>query len=63
MSPSFIKGVDENFSHNKVILDKFHVMKAVNKNVDQVRRNEQSDNKELKRTRYQDISELKTGII
>ena len=52
MSPAFIKGVAENFSQAKVTFDKFHVMKAVNKAVDQVRRNEQSDNKELKKTRY-----------
>jgi transposase len=52
MSPAFIKGAADNFSQAKVTFDKFHVMKAVNKAVDQVRRNEQSDNKELKRTRY-----------
>jgi len=52
MSPAFIKGTADNFSQAKVTFDKFHVMKAVNKAVDQIRRNEQSDNKELKKTRY-----------
>jgi len=52
MSPAFIKSSADNFSQAKVTFDKFHVMKAVNKAVDQVRRNEQSDKKELKRTRY-----------
>ena len=52
MSPAFIKGAADNFFQAKVTFDKFHVMKAVNKAVDQVRRNEQSDNKELKKTRY-----------
>jgi transposase len=52
MSPAFIKGSRENLSEAKITFDKFHVMKAVNEAVDEVRRNEQSSNKELKKTRY-----------
>jgi transposase len=52
MSPAFIKGSKENFPNGKITFDKFHVMKKVNEAVDQVRRDEQSNNKHLKKTRY-----------
>lgn len=52
MSPAFIKGSKENFPKAKITFDKFHVMKIVNKAVDQVRREEQANNNLLKRTRY-----------
>jgi transposase len=52
MSPAFIKGVEENFPHAAITFDKFHVMKLVNEAVDQVRRQEQLDNKYLNSTRY-----------
>jgi transposase len=52
MSPAFIKGSKENFPKAKITFGKFHVMKIVNKAVDQVRREEQANNNLLKRTRY-----------
>ena len=52
MSPAFIKGVEENFPQAAITFDKFHVMKIVNEAVDQVRRQEQIENKYLKNTRY-----------
>ena len=54
MSPAFIKGSKENFPKAKITFDKFHVMKIVNKAVDQVRREEQFNNPNdlLKKTRY-----------
>ena len=52
MSPAFIKGVEENFPQAAITFDKFHVMKIVNEAVDQVRRQEQLENKYLKKTRY-----------
>jgi len=52
MSPAFKKGSRENFPKAEITFDKFHVMKIVNKAVDQVRRDEQIDNRELKKTRY-----------
>ena len=52
MSPAFIKGVEENFPQAAITFDKFHVMKIVNEAVDQVRRQEQLENKYLKNTRY-----------
>ncbi len=52
MSPAYIKGAGENFPHAAITFDKFHVMKIVNDAVDQVRRQEQLENKYLKNTRY-----------
>ncbi|UNC92824.1 ISL3 family transposase [Candidatus Contubernalis alkalaceticus] len=52
MSPAFIKGAEENFPHAAITFDKFHVMKILNEAVDQVRRQEQLENKYLKSTRY-----------
>lgn len=52
MSPSFISGIEENFPYASIIFDKFHVMKLVNKALDQVRREEQVAQPELKNSRY-----------
>jgi transposase len=52
MSPAFIKGIEEYFPQAHITFDKFHVMKMVNESVDQVRREEQKETNELKRTRY-----------
>lgn len=52
MSPAYIKGVTENFKNAQLVFDRFHIMKILNEAVDQVRREEQKDNKELKGTRY-----------
>ena len=40
------------YSKSSLTFDKFHVMKMVNEAVDQVRREEQHHNAELKNTRY-----------
>ena len=52
MSTAFISGVTKNFPKSSITFDKFHVMKLMNQAVDQVRREEQSQNSNLKRTRY-----------
>jgi transposase len=52
MSPAFIKGTEENFTNADITFDKFHVMQAVNKAVDEVRRQEQTQNECLKNSRY-----------
>jgi len=52
MSPAFIKGVSSNFSNAHLTFDKFHIMQVVNGAVDEVRRQEQQDRPELKKTRY-----------
>jgi len=52
MSPAFISGIENNFPNASITFDKFHVMKLMNEAVDQVRRDEQSNNFLLKNTRY-----------
>jgi len=52
MSPAFISGIESNFENAPITFDRFHVMKLMNEAVDQVRREEQADNANLKRTRY-----------
>ena len=52
MSPAFIRGITDLFPDTSITFDKFHVMKILNTAVDQVRREEQKDRPELKRTRY-----------
>ena len=52
MSPAFISGIESNFKNAAITFDRFHVMKLMNEAVDQVRREEQAHNANLKRTRY-----------
>jgi transposase len=52
MSPAFISGVKEHLSGAGVTFDKFHVIQALNKAVDEVRRMEQKQNPLLTCSRY-----------
>ena len=52
MSPAFIKGVNENFVNAQLTFDKFHVMQIINTAVDDVRRQEQKERPELRKSRY-----------
>ena len=52
MSPAFIKGVKEYLPEAKITFDKFHIMKILNKAVDQVRKQELTTNPILKNSRY-----------
>jgi len=52
MSPAFIKGIEKNFPAASITFDKFHVMKIMNEAVDAVRREEQSVNQVLRKTRF-----------
>ena len=52
MSPAFIKGVKENLPDAKITFDKFHIVKALNEAVDEVRRQEQKQCPQLRNTRY-----------
>ncbi len=51
MSPAFIEGVREYLPNAKMTFDRFHVMKLANEAVDEVRRIESWEWKELKKTR------------
>lgn len=52
MSPAFIKGVKENMPNAEITFDKFHIMKIINKAVDNVRREEIKKESILKDARY-----------
>jgi transposase len=52
MSPAFMRGVRDYLSEASVTFDKFHVIQALNKAQDEVRRIEQKKNPLLKSTRY-----------
>jgi transposase len=52
MSPSFISGVGEHLPEADITFDKFHVIQALNKAQDEVRRMEQRKNPLLQRSRY-----------
>ena len=52
MSPAFISGVESEFENAAVTFDKFHVVKILNSAVDEVRRQEQKEHPELKKTRW-----------
>lgn len=52
MSPAFIRGIEMYFPKAEITFDKFHVMKLVNEAVDEVRKEEQKQQPELKRTKY-----------
>lgn len=52
MSSAFISGIESNFENAAITFDRFHVMKLMSEAVDQVRRDEQAHNANLKRTRY-----------
>jgi len=52
MSPAFISGVTSYLPEASITFDKFHVIQALNKAQDEVRRMEQKKNPLLKSTRY-----------
>ena len=52
MSPAYIYGLQQEFPRTQMTFDPFHLMKLMNAAVDEVRRQEQKDRPELKKTRY-----------
>lgn len=52
MLPAFIQGAGSQFPEAEITFDRFHVVRLLNDAVDQVRREEQKERPELKRTRY-----------
>lgn len=52
MSQAFISGMARDFPNASLTVDKFHVMKLINDAVDEVRREEQREQPELKKSRY-----------
>ena len=52
MSPAFIKGVEETLPNAQITFDKFHILKLINKAVDEVRKAEVKEQPLLKGTKY-----------
>jgi transposase len=52
MSPSFISGALNHFPNAGIIFDKFHIIKALNEALDEVRKGEHNENKLLKGHRF-----------
>jgi transposase len=52
MSPAFISGVQDNLPNASLTFDKFHVMKLLNKAIDDIRKEERKKQPLLKSTRY-----------
>ncbi len=52
MSPAYIKGARESFPDAEITFDRFHVVKLLNDAVEKVRRTEQKERPELKRSRW-----------
>jgi transposase len=52
MSPAFIKGVEDHFPKAEITFDKFHVMKIINKAVDEVRKAEVEEQEILRGQKY-----------
>ncbi len=52
MSPAYIRGIEDTFKDAAITFDKFHILKLINEGLDEVRRMEQKERPELKKTRY-----------
>lgn len=52
MSPAYIKGARESFPDAEITFDRFHVVKLLNEAVEKIRRTEQKERPELKRSRW-----------
>ncbi len=52
MSPAYIKGARESFPDAEITCDRFHIVRLLNQAVEKVRRTEQKERPELKRSRW-----------
>lgn len=52
MSPAFISGIGEHLQQAEITFDRYHVIAALNKAVDKVRKDERKHVEELARTKY-----------
>lgn len=52
MSPAFVAGIAQSLPNARITFDKFHLVKLINQAVDAVRRAEQKNHAELKKSRY-----------
>jgi transposase len=59
MSPAFIKGIEENFPGASITFDKFHVIKAMNEALNEVRRREAKEHPILNGSRWDYLKDPK----
>lgn len=52
MSTAYISGANETMEQADIVFDRFHIVKKLNEAVDKIRRQDQKEHVELKRTRY-----------
>lgn len=52
MSSAFIKGIREVLPNARITFDRFHIIKKINKQIDEVRKEESETNTALKNTKY-----------
>lgn len=52
LSPAYISAGSEIFEKAELIFDRFHIDQLLGRAIDEIRREDQKENKELKRTRY-----------
>jgi len=52
MSKSYISAANETMEQADIVFDRFHIVKKLNEAVDKIRRSEQKEHYELKKTRY-----------
>lgn len=52
MSPAYVSGIAESFPNANLTFDKFHVIKLLNEAVDEVRRDEQKNLPDIKKSRF-----------
>jgi transposase len=52
MSQAYISKASETMGQADIVFDRFHIMKKMNEAVDKIRRKDQKEHEELKRTRY-----------
>ncbi len=57
MSPSYISGISKELTQAKITFDKFHVMKAMNEAVNEVRIQEQKKQESQKYQIYMDYKQ------
>ena len=50
--PAYIGGVLEHFENSSITFDKYHIKRLLNQSIDKIRRAEQRENHELRKTRY-----------
>jgi transposase len=52
LSPAFISASNKIFENSEIVFDRFHIDQLLSRAIDEIRREDQKENKELKKSRY-----------